>query len=119
MSELLLAYTWYQFLNLPDKPGETGWLIFCLFGNVTFSTRFFLQWIQSERAKESKIPVIFWWQSIAGTLILLTYFIHRHDPVGILSYVVNVIPYTRNLMLVYRKRQRDAVATTSGVVPPK
>jgi hypothetical protein len=38
----------------------------------------------------------------------LIYFVHRQDPVGILGYVVNVVPYSRNLMLVYRKRRMMA-----------
>lgn len=110
MSELLLAYTWYRFLDLPASPVGWAWLAFGLCGNACFFTRFLVQWLYSEMHRESRIPVVFWWQSIAGTLILLVYFLHRKDLVGILGYVVNIVPYTRNLFLVYRKRRREAEA---------
>ena len=110
MSELLLAYSWYSLFRLPPKTaGDSGWLIFGLCGNAAFFTRFIVQWLYSEKHKESRIPVIFWYQSLLGTVILLVYFIHKRDPIGILGYVLNVIPYTRNLMLVYRKKNQVAV----------
>ncbi len=112
MSELLLAYTWFRFLDLPDSRVGWAWLALGLCGNACFFTRFLVQWLYSEMHRESRIPVIFWWQSIAGTLILLVYFLHRKDPVGILGYVVNIVPYTRNVVLVYRKRRREAETRT-------
>src|SRR3954469_4531942 len=110
MSELLLAYSLMDFAKVFQDQDELPWLIFGFCGNACFFTRFLVQWIHSERAKESKIPVMFWWQSIAGTIILLIYFLHRRDPVGILGYVVNIIPYSRNLMLIYRKGRPKAEA---------
>jgi lipid-A-disaccharide synthase-like uncharacterized protein len=105
MIELLLAYSLLSLMTLPDEPGKWFWLGFGLLGNFCFATRFIIQWIYSERLGESRVPTIFWWQSIFGTIILLIYFLHRRDPVGILGYVFNLIPYTRNLMLVYRKKK--------------
>jgi len=120
MTELLLAYSLMDFAKVFQDHDEIPWLIFGFCGNACFFTRFLVQWIHSERAKESKIPVFFWWQSIAGTLILLTYFLHRQDPVGVLGYIVNIVPYSRNLMLVYRKRRLAAEAAVQGfpVQPP-
>jgi type I restriction enzyme R subunit len=37
-------------------------------------------------------------------------FTHLKDVVGIAGYVLNVIPYSRNLILVYRKRREERVA---------
>jgi lipid-A-disaccharide synthase-like uncharacterized protein len=105
MTELLLAYTWMDLFKAVRGEEPVGWLVFGFCGNAAFFTRFLVQWVHSERAGESRIPEIFWWQSIVGTLILLTYFVHRRDPVGMLGYVVNVVPYTRNLVLVYRKKR--------------
>ena len=110
MSELLLAYSWWSFLTLPTTPEGWTWLCVGFCGNACFFTRFLIQWIHSERAGESRFPVIFWWQSMVGTILLLAYFIHKGDPVGILGYVLNVIPYSRNLVLVYRKRRLAAPA---------
>ena len=110
MTELLLAYSLASLWSLPDEPGKWFWLSFGLCGNACFFTRFLIQWLYSEKHGESRVPIVFWWQSIAGTIILLVYFLHRHDPVGILGYILNIVPYTRNLMLVYRKRRADRLA---------
>ena len=107
MTELLLAYSWIDLWNSVRGSEPWGWLAFGFCGNLAFFTRFLVQWIYSEKQGESKIPEIFWWQSIVGTLILLVYFIHRRDPVGMLGYIVNIIPYSRNLVLVYRKKRRE------------
>ena len=77
--------------------------VFGLLGNAIFSARFLVQWIASERQGESVIPLAFWYLSIAGSVILFTYFVVRHDPVGTLAYVPNSFVYARNLWLI-RKR---------------
>jgi len=82
--------------------------VFGLFGNAIFSARFLVQWIASERQGESVIPLAFWYLSIAGSVILFTYFVVRHDPVGTLAYVPNSFVYARNLWLI-RKRRLPAV----------
>jgi lipid-A-disaccharide synthase-like uncharacterized protein len=61
-----------------------------------------VQWIASERAGRSYVPVAFWWLSIAGSLMLLAYALHRRDPVFILAYLPNCVVYVRNLMLIHR-----------------
>jgi len=58
-----------------------GWLIFGFFGQALFFMRFFIQWLASERRKESVIPIYFWYFSLGGGAILLTYAIHLRDPV--------------------------------------
>jgi lipid-A-disaccharide synthase-like uncharacterized protein len=78
------------------------WLAFGLLGQAAFFSRFLVQWIASERAGESYIPLTFWYLSLAGSLILLVYAIHRREPVFILGYLPNSVVYTRNLMLLHR-----------------
>jgi lipid-A-disaccharide synthase-like uncharacterized protein len=58
------------------------WLIFGFIGQLMFTMRFIVQWIASERKKESVIPVSFWYLSLAGGLIVLLYAIYRMDPVS-------------------------------------
>src|SRR5947209_10451146 len=114
MTELLLAYSWTKMMKLPTSSGEWGWFCLGLMGNAVFFTRFLFQWLHSEKHKESRIPTTFWWQSIAGTFLMLAYFTHRGDIPGMLGYVANVVPYTRNLMLVYRKRRLDREAAEAA-----
>ncbi|MBN3038890.1 MAG: lipid-A-disaccharide synthase N-terminal domain-containing protein [Candidatus Omnitrophica bacterium] len=80
-----------------------AWTILGLFGQLLFSIRFLIQWIVSEKKKESIIPVTFWYFSIAGSLVLLAYAFHIKSLVFILGQSVGSVIYTRNLMLINRK----------------
>lgn len=79
------------------------WTVLGFFGQFLFSMRFLMQWIASERKKESTIPIVFWYLSISGSLVLLLYALHIKNPVFILGQSVGCIIYLRNLMLIYRK----------------
>ena len=78
------------------------WLGIGLLGQAMFSARFLIQWIASERRRESVIPVPFWYFSIAGGVILLAYAIYRLDPVFILGQCAGVFIYVRNLYFIHR-----------------
>ena len=46
----------------------------------------------------------FWHMSLAGSLIVLAYAVHRHDPVFIIGQGTGTLVYLRNLMLIHRKQ---------------
>ena len=75
---------------------------FGLMGQAMFSARFLVQWLASERRRQSVIPTAFWWLSIAGGAMLLTYAIWRRDPVFILGQGLGLLVYVRNLVLIRR-----------------
>jgi lipid-A-disaccharide synthase-like uncharacterized protein len=77
-------------------------------GQGFFSMRFLVQWIASERKKESVIPIYFWYFSVGGGLTLLIYAILRTDPVFIVGQGAGLLVYSRNLYLIWRKRERLA-----------
>ena len=79
------------------------WVLIGLAAQVLFSMRFVVQWIASERKRQSVIPISFWYFSIAGSLVLLLYAIHRNDPVFTLGQAFGTFVYVRNLMLIYRR----------------
>ena len=79
------------------------WIILGLFAQLLFFMRFLVQWIVSEKKKQSTIPVSFWYFSIAGSVLLLIYSIYRKDIVFILGQSVGSFIYMRNLILIYRK----------------
>jgi lipid-A-disaccharide synthase-like uncharacterized protein len=81
------------------------WLILGFIGQAMFTMRFLIQWIASEKKKESVIPVSFWYFSLAGGLIVLFYAIHRMDPVFILAYLPGNFIYLRNLYFIYKKKK--------------
>lgn len=80
------------------------WLILGFFGQLLFGMRFLVQWICSERKKQSYIPIVFWYLSLGGGLILLVYAIHREDPVFIFGQSTGIIVYIRNLILIKKKK---------------
>ena len=87
------------------------WLIVGLTGQVCFSCRFLIQWIASERRKQSVVPTAFWWFSLAGGLCLLSYALFRQDPVFILGQSAGMIVYFRNLVLLRRRRLAEREGT--------
>jgi len=84
-----------------------AWLIIGMAGQILFGLRFLIQWICSEVKKESHIPIVFWYFSISGGMILLAYAIHRKDPVFIVGQSTGLIVYLRNLRLIYKKEKKD------------
>lgn len=92
---------------------EHVWIAIGLLGQLMFTGRFLVQWLASERAKNSITPVAFWYLSMAGGLVLLAYAIWRRDPVIILGQVTGVFIYGRNLWLIHKASR--AVST----VPPE
>ncbi len=83
------------------------WLVFGFVGQAVFSARFLVQWLASEKAKKSVIPVAFWWLSLCGAAILLTYAIYRKDPVFILGQSTGFLIYSRNLYFIFRDKTRE------------
>ena len=84
----------------------TLWLVIGFASQAIFTARFLVQWIASERKRDSVVPVAFWWLSLVGGLMLLSYAVHRQDPVFIVGQGMGVFIYVRNLMLVSKKRRR-------------
>ena len=76
-----------------------GWYVIGFVGQLMFSSRFFVQWLASERSQRVVIPVAFWYLSLLGGLALLVYAIHRRDPVFAVGQGAGLLVYGRNLML--------------------
>jgi lipid-A-disaccharide synthase-like uncharacterized protein len=84
----------------------TPWKIVGWIGAGVFGARFLIQWIASERAKQSVIPFGFWECSAIGSFLLLTYFtIYRHDSVGVLQNILPLPIYLRNLYFRYTRKR--------------
>ena len=93
-------------MNFIFNLSTTEILFLCIgfVGQGIFASRFIVQWIYSEKKGESTIPIIFWYLSIVGGICLLIYAIFRKDPVIILGQSFGILVYTRNLILIYRKK---------------
>ena len=86
------------------------WVLLGFVAQAFFTARFAVQWLASERAGKSVIPIAFWWCSIGGGLLLFVYALYRRDPVFILGQGFGVFVYLRNLQFVLRERKQRAVA---------
>jgi lipid-A-disaccharide synthase-like uncharacterized protein len=86
------------------------WILFGFIAQAMFFMRFLVQWIASERARRSVVPVAFWFFSVVGGTLLLVYAIYRRDPVFIAGQSTGLIIYVRNLWLIYRERETAANA---------
>ncbi len=127
MGELLLMYACFTlaagssealpvgWFRMPLQDYWLFWKIIGFGGLLIFQSRWVVQWLYSEKHKESRMPISFWWLSLAGAMLELCYFLRQQDSVGIAGYIISVVPYTRNLMLIYDKRARDreALAATT------
>ena len=81
-----------------------GWL-----GNAVFSTRFLVQWYATEKRRQVVVPPLFWWLSLAGSLLLLSYALfYERDSVFIFAYAFTWIPYIRNL-LIHRRHEKSQI----------
>jgi lipid-A-disaccharide synthase-like uncharacterized protein len=89
------------------------WVTLGLVGQGCFFGRMAVQWIASERRRESVVPALFWWLSLVGSLMLFAYFAWRSEFIGLLGQGPGVVIYARNLHLIRRHRQRQ-----SEPVPP-
>lgn len=105
----------FRLLNITSWGGLL-WAGIGLAGQIAFSGRMLVQWIVSEKKRESVIPEVFWWLSLAGGALLFVYFVWRQDLVGVLGQSSGVVIYARNIKLIKKraKRQADELAAASG-----
>ena len=90
------------------------WLIIGFAGQALFTLRFLAQWIASEKARKSTVPIAFWWLSLSGGAVLLTYAIHRRDPVFALGQGAGLFIYMRNITLIRRERRETSEMVTGA-----
>ncbi len=98
MTELLNSFVSYLHDVFVIK--FDAWVVLGFVAQGLFTTRFLVQWIASERARKSVIPVAFWFFSIGGGLLLLVYALYRKDPVFIAGQAFGLVVYVRNLYFV-------------------
>ena len=95
--------------------GENIWVAIGFVGQVIFGMRFVVQWIATERRKKSVVPLAFWYLSLAGSVVLLSYAIYKKDPVFIAGFSLNMIIYLRNLYFIhFHKSPVDQSADDDG-----
>jgi lipid-A-disaccharide synthase-like uncharacterized protein len=112
----------------------TPWKLIGMVGALMFGARWLVQFIASKRAQKPVIPRLFWYMSIVGSLMTLSYFLFssKQDAVGVLQNLFPAFTAIYSLYLDIRNRgwnrQKsgpdarhvaggDAAATPSRAVP--
>jgi lipid-A-disaccharide synthase-like uncharacterized protein len=93
------------------------WLGVGFGGQALFASRFIIQWFKSEIVGRSVIPMAFWYCSLGGGIVLLSYAIHIRDPVIITGQMTGLIVYSRNLFLIFREKRAEKQAAEGGGEP--
>ena len=106
VSNLILIIFPFLDIYLSKNP-ENIMIIIGFGGQALFAARFLIQWIRSESAQKSVIPIAFWYFSITGGIVLLTYAIWRKDPVIIAGQSVGILIYARNLYFIHRNNPNE------------
>jgi lipid-A-disaccharide synthase-like uncharacterized protein len=95
-----------------------AWKVVGWVGNVVFFSRFLVQWYATERQKKVVVPQAFWWLSLVGSLILLSYALYRRDSVFIAGQAFSWVPYLRNLSIHRRNKSARRACPACNRVSP-
>lgn len=79
----------------------SNWVILSIgfLAQILFSSRFIIQLIQSEKAKKSESPLLFWQLSLLASFLLFTYGWLQNDFSIMLGQVLTYFIYIRNIQL--------------------
>ncbi len=88
------------------------WTLLGFAGGLTFSGRFVLQWVHSEKAKRVVVPTIFWHLSFWGSVLNTIYFLHLDAAPAIFANIFLPFLYGRNLYLLYRHQPIKSAGDT-------
>ena len=92
---------WLDWTGIHMSPWKlVGWI-----GALMFGGRWLVQFIASKRAKKPVIPRVFWYMSIVGSVMTLSYFVWgKNDSVGILLILFSMFTASYSLWLDIRHR---------------
>jgi lipid-A-disaccharide synthase-like uncharacterized protein len=64
----------------------TPWKVVGFLGTAIFASRWFVQLYATRKQRKVVMPMMFWYMSVCGSVLLLAYFIFgKNDSVGIIS----------------------------------
>jgi len=81
------------------------WVALGMAAQLMFFGRFFVQWLASEKKRESVVTPAFWYLSLAGGAGLLVYAWHQRDPVFILGQAGGLLIYARNIYFIRSRKK--------------
>ena len=96
------AIEWLDWTGLHMSP----WKLIGLTGALMFGGRWAVQFFASRRHRKPVIPRLFWYMSLVGSLMTLSYFMfsHKQDSVGIVQNLFPAFTAAYSLYLDIRHR---------------
>jgi len=89
----------------------TPWKAVGLLGSLLFTSRWFVQLYYTRKLGRVVMPLAFWWLSVAGSAMLLAYFVvGKNDSIGIISNFFPAFVSIYNLVVHLRHRRLSTVA---------
>lgn len=93
----------------------TGWKIIGWTGALCFTARWFVQAYHRMRTRTSEVPTVFWWISLLGAGMTLSYFVFgKNDSVGIIQNLFPMTVAVWNLALDWKHRRDRKSQTPTG-----
>lgn len=107
-----MSFLSHLYLSALSHPYDTLWTGIGFAGQGVFGLRFLIQWLKSEQAGHSVIPIAFWYCSLVGGVTLLLYAVHLDAWPLVIGQAMPLPIYIRNLWMIYRDRRATAVRRT-------
>jgi len=112
MSWMNQELVWLSWTGLHVTP----WKAIGLTGALMFGTRWLVQFVASRRAGKPVIPRLFWYMSLLGSVMTLSYFVFsaKQDAVGVLQNLFPAFTAAYSLYLDVRHRGWDRRGPADG-----
>ena len=104
-----MGFLAHLYTYLQQHPVDTLWGGIGVLGQGIFGVRFLIQWLRSEQVGHSVIPIAFWYCSLIGGVITVTYTLHLQAWPLLMGQAMPIPIYLRNIYMIYRDRGRAAV----------
>ncbi len=99
-----MNYLAHWYLSALENPYDTAWNGFGFLGQAIFGVRFLIQWLRSEQEGRVVVPIAFWYCSLLGAVVSLTYALHMRAWPLVLGQAIPLPIYARNIWLIMRER---------------
>src|SRR3954462_7175861 len=103
-----MGYLSHLYQSVLQNPYDAVWAGVGVAGQVVFGIRMFIQWLKSEQAGHSVIPIAFWYCSLAGAILSMAYIVHQQAWPLLLGQGLPLPIYIRNIWMIYRDQRKPA-----------
>ncbi|HET7592856.1 MAG TPA: lipid-A-disaccharide synthase N-terminal domain-containing protein [Rhodanobacteraceae bacterium] len=92
----------------------TPWKVVGFLGTAVFASRWFVQLYATRKQRKVVMPMLFWYMSVCGSVLLLAYFIFgKNDSVGIISNLFPMFVALYNVSVHMRHRQQEKAGSAA------